>query len=51
MSDSIIIIDSDQEEDSIESEEEVQKDATCRPIDISGGNNDVIEENETTEEE
>ena len=50
MSDSIIIIDSDQEEDSSESEE-VQEDSTCHPIDISGGNDDVIEEDETTEEE
>ena len=51
MSDSIIIIDSDQEKDSIESEEKVQEDATCHPIDISGSNDDVIEEDETAEEE
>ena len=51
MSDSIIIIDSDQEKDSTESEEEVQEDATCRLIDISGGNDDFVEEDETAEEQ
>ena len=31
---------------SIESEEKVQEDATCCPIDISSGNDDVIEDDE-----
>ena len=58
VSDSIIIIDSDGEEDSIvESREEVQEEATCHSVGISGGNacvnigDDVIVEDETVEEE